>query len=361
MPDAGAQLESLATWLQDNWLVAIIVAVAAFVAFRLVRPVVHRAVMHAVRVRTPEGADAALLTEEADKRAETIEDLLARLLKAVVIVVVALVAMTMLGLLPVIAGLGILAAALTLAGQTIVLDYLMGFLILVEGQYYQGDWISVGDGRGDRRGGRVPADGDPRRSGTVHSVSNGEIRISSNLTRLYASLQVDVPVVPGTDIDRAAAIVDRVGAEMAADPAWKRPPARATALRPGDRRHRHRGHAAGHGTHPGDRSLGGAGRAAAPPAGGVLGRGDRDPAARPGRDGGRCRRDPGDDHRGTRAEPAPEPAAHRTRGRPRPEPVATPDPRSPRARADRRRRATDPELRRATTWLRGPQARGGAA
>jgi small conductance mechanosensitive channel len=58
-------------------------------------------------------------------------------------------------------------------------------------------------------------------TGTVHSISNGEIRIASNLTRLYASLLVDVPVVPGTDLDLAAAIVNRVGAEMAEDPDWR--------------------------------------------------------------------------------------------------------------------------------------------
>ncbi len=220
MPDMTAQLEDLAAWLQDNWLTSLVIVVAALVAFRLARPIVHRLVMRVVTARAPEGVDAALQTEEIGKRAETIEGLLARLLKATVVVVVVLIAMTMLGLLPVIAGLGILAAALTLAGQSIILDYLMGFLILVEGQYYQGDWISVGtvEGTVEEVGFRRTVVRD--NTGTVHSISNGEIRISSNLTRLYAALLVDVPVLPGTDIDRAAAIIDRVGAEMAADPAW---------------------------------------------------------------------------------------------------------------------------------------------
>lgn len=220
MPEMSTGFEGLGTWLQANWLVALVVAVAAFVVFRLARPLVHRLVMRAVSAGAPEGVDAVLKTEEIAKRAETIEDLLARLLKAAVVVVVVLVIMTMLGLLPVIAGLGILAAALTLAGQPIILDYLMGFLILTEGQYYQGDWIAVGtvEGTVEEIGLRRTVVRD--NSGTVHSISNAEIRISSNLTRLYASLQVDVPVLHDTDIDRAAAIVDRIGAEMAADPEW---------------------------------------------------------------------------------------------------------------------------------------------
>lgn len=220
MPDPGASLQSLTDWLQANWLAAIAVVVVAFIAFRLARPLVHRFVIRVVTARVAEGPDGALHAEEANKRAETLEDLLARLLKAAVILVVVLVAMTMLGLLPVIAGLGIVAAAITLAGQSIILDYLMGFLILIEGQYYQGDWISVGtvEGTVEEVGFRRTVIRD--NTGTVHSISNGEIRVSSNLTRLYAALLVDVPVLPGTDIDRAAAIIDRVGAEMAADPAW---------------------------------------------------------------------------------------------------------------------------------------------
>jgi small-conductance mechanosensitive channel len=220
MPDASAQLDSLATWLQANWLTALVVVVGAFIAFRLARPIVHRLVLRVVTMSVPDGTDPSLGTAEAAKRAGTIEDLMARLIKATVVVVVVLIVMTMLGLLPVIAGLGLLAAALTLAGQSIILDYLMGALILLEGQYYQGDWIAVGaiEGTVEEVGLRRTIIRDA--TGTVHSVSNGEIRISSNLTRLYARLLVDMPVVQGTDVDRAATVIDRVGTEMAADPAW---------------------------------------------------------------------------------------------------------------------------------------------
>jgi small conductance mechanosensitive channel len=57
-------------------------------------------------------------------------------------------------------------------------------------------------------------------SGTVHSVSNGEVRVSSNMTRVYAVLQVDIPLVGEADLERAIAITNRIGAEMYADPDW---------------------------------------------------------------------------------------------------------------------------------------------
>jgi moderate conductance mechanosensitive channel len=57
-------------------------------------------------------------------------------------------------------------------------------------------------------------------SGTVHSIANGEIRINSNLTRYYASAVVDVVGIGESDVGRAIEVMDRVGAELAADAAW---------------------------------------------------------------------------------------------------------------------------------------------
>ena len=58
--------------------------------------------------------------------------------------------------------------------------------------------------------------------GVVHTVPNGEIKVASNLTRVWARINQDVTVAYGTDIDRAIAVVDDVGRAMAADPVWKR-------------------------------------------------------------------------------------------------------------------------------------------
>ena len=67
-------------------------------------------------------------------------------------------------------------------------------------------------------------------TGTVHSVSNGETRIASNLTPIFARMLVDVTVAYGTDIDRATAIVNEVGAAMLTDDGVERPPARGAPI-----------------------------------------------------------------------------------------------------------------------------------
>ena len=57
-------------------------------------------------------------------------------------------------------------------------------------------------------------------SGTVHSVSNAETRIASNMTRIFARMLVDITVAYGTDIDRATTIANEVGEAMLKDDAW---------------------------------------------------------------------------------------------------------------------------------------------
>ena len=228
MPTETPDLSGLTTFLQERGLPLLIVLVVTLVAFRAMRPLVHRFIAHALEQRAAKQAQvsaedpevARLMAEEGVKRVTTIEDLLSTVLKVLVVTVAFLVVLTIFDLLPVIAGLGLVLFAITLAGQSIVLDYLMGFLIVLEGPYYKGDWVQFGavEGEVEEVGLRrtVIRDG----SGTVHSVSNGETRIASNLTRIFARMLVDITVAYDTDIDRATAIITEVGEAMMVDTEW---------------------------------------------------------------------------------------------------------------------------------------------
>lgn len=216
-----ADLSQLTEFLQSHGIGVVVLLIVAAIAFRVVRPIVHRILVRVFRPRQSETIDAEVTAAEAAKRAATIEDLVSTVLRFTIIFVTVLVLLTWFDLLPVIAGLGVIVAALTLAGQSIVLDYLMGILIVVEGPYYKGDWIQVGaiEGEVEEIGLRRTILRDS--SGTVHSVSNGAIRIASNLTRVYARMQVDMTVAFGTDLELATKVVNEVGQAMAEDPAWK--------------------------------------------------------------------------------------------------------------------------------------------
>ncbi|MEZ4596577.1 MAG: mechanosensitive ion channel [Chloroflexota bacterium] len=213
------QTEQLTTWLSLNWVGIFVIAVVVFVVWRFARPFVHRGVMSLLDAQEramPTGAPH----DELVKRAATLEDLANRLIRVLLLLGVVFMIFGVFNLWSVIAGLGLFLAALTLAGQSVILDYIMGLLIIVEGQFFKGDTIMVGgiEGEVEEVGLRRTVLRDTQ--GTVHSISNGTIRVSSNLTRIFAVAMVDIEGVRNRDVETVIAIMNRVGEEVSADPAW---------------------------------------------------------------------------------------------------------------------------------------------
>ena len=215
---------AVTTWLTEHGPGLVIGAIILFVLFRLARPAIHRIVVGLLRAQVSSLPAGSATAEEVAKRAATLEDLLHKLVRALFVVAIAILVLSAFDLWPLLAGLGLVAAALTLAGQDIVLDYLMGILILVEGQYYKGDWIAVKGPLGAVEG-TVEEIGLRRTvlrdaSGTVHSISNGLIRLSSNLTRVYSVASAEVQILHPAELDRAIAIANKVAADLEHDPDW---------------------------------------------------------------------------------------------------------------------------------------------
>jgi len=215
---------TVTTWLTEHGPGLVIGAIILFVLFRLARPAIHRLVMGVLRAQQSTLPAGSAPAEEVAKRAATLEDLLAKLVRAAFLLALGALVLTAFDLWGLLAGLGLLAAALTLAGQDIVLDYLMGILILVEGQYYKGDWIAVKGPLGAVEG-TVEEIGLRRTvlrdaSGTVHSISNGLVRLSSNLTRVYSVASAEVQILHPTELDRAIAIANQVATDLERDPEW---------------------------------------------------------------------------------------------------------------------------------------------
>lgn len=210
----------LTAWLSANGLPLAIGVFVIALAYRWLRPAVHGVLERALKVQTDQIGDDPLLVAEATKRLETIEDLVDRLLSLAVIVAILIVVLAVFDLWPILAGLGIIVAGITLAGQSIVLDYLMGLLLLLEGQFYKGDTIRIGAVEGTvlEVGFRRTTLRDNR--GIVHSISNGLIRESANLTRTYAVATIEVDGIADRDVEAAIELLDAVGRSVAADPRW---------------------------------------------------------------------------------------------------------------------------------------------
>ncbi len=222
MPDVTPQIEEMLRWFAANAAVLLLAVVVGLIVLRLGRGFIHRALERTLlRSAIKAGLPPDLAEAEAAKRARTLEGLLNSLLRLAVIGILVLVVLAVLDLLSIIAALGLIGAAIAFAGQDIIRDYLNGALIVLENQFAEGDIVRIGGVSG------TVEDLGLRRtelrdlSGTVHIVPNGEIRVASNLTRIYAGINLDVSVAYGTDTDQAMAVIDAIGLEMASDEVWK--------------------------------------------------------------------------------------------------------------------------------------------
>ena len=206
----------------DVGLRVLLVVVAALVAFALVRTAIRVGVRHLLERSSAESGVDVLPAAELERRVTTVGRLLVRVAGSLLAVIATLMVLNLFGIDigPAIAGLGVAGIAVGLGAQTLVKDWLAGIFIVLENQYSQGDIVRIAGVDG------VVEDFSLRRTtlrdldGTVHSVPNGQIAVASNMTRLWARVNLDVGVAYDTDIDRATAIINRVGEELHADEAW---------------------------------------------------------------------------------------------------------------------------------------------
>jgi small-conductance mechanosensitive channel len=213
-------MSQLTTWLSTNGLPLAIGIVVIYLAYRWAQPAIHRLLVRITAAQSAHADGDPALRGETDKRVATIEDLLHRLLRVAMGVAVVVLFMGVFDLWPLLAGLGLIVAGVTLAGQSIVLDYLMGLLILIEAQYFKGDIIRVGmvEGTVLEVGFRRTVIRDNR--GVIHSISNGMIREAANLTRTYAVATIEIDGVADHDVEAVIEALDGVGRSIAEDPAW---------------------------------------------------------------------------------------------------------------------------------------------
>lgn len=225
MPDfAKPPWDAILPIIRSDVLPILAIIAAALILVRASRLFVRGIVKALLDREATEGTAQELSAVELKKRMDTLDDLGSRVVRFFLLMIAVLMILQTLGLEigPAVAGLGIVGVAVGFGAQHLVRDYLNGSLILIENQFSRGDIIAVAGVSGTvedfslRRTTLRDADG------VVHTVPNGEILVASNMTRVWARVNLDVLVAYGTDIDRAMEVVDAVGREMASDPTWKR-------------------------------------------------------------------------------------------------------------------------------------------
>jgi moderate conductance mechanosensitive channel len=163
----------------------LLIAIAAVVAFVLVRSAVNISVRHLIERRTAEEGEGILPPAELERRVTTVARLVVRIAGSVIAIIATLMVLNLFGIDigPAIAGLGVIGIAVGLGAQTLVKDWLAGVFVVLENQFSQGEAVRIAGVEG------VVEDFSLRRTvlrgqdGTVHSVPNGQISVATNLSR----------------------------------------------------------------------------------------------------------------------------------------------------------------------------------
>ncbi len=210
-----------------NWIGAHGPDLALLVGIGLVLLLGGTALIPGVTERMVRRGRAEERPDERQKRVQTLSSVLVGAYQVIIIILFFVMILNGLGVntTALVAATGVIGFAIGFGAQELVKDMVAGVFILSENQYRNGDVVRVSDTSGLITMGRV-VEINLRRSllrdldGMVHTVPNGKIVVSSNFTREYSSANLNVSVAYRTDLNHAIAVINRVGKEMAEDPAW---------------------------------------------------------------------------------------------------------------------------------------------
>ena len=209
-------------WSETFWtsgLRVLVIVAAIFIAMRIFQRVLEPAIRNAITRQMKDDPES-----EVEQRIGTLTQVIYRTVWFVAVVAGLITILPEFGInaSALLAGAGLLGLAVGFGAQSLVKDVISGLFILVENQYGKGDVVSIAGVSG------VVEDVNLRRTllrdldGTQHSVPNGEISVASNRTQVWSRTNIVVGVSYGDDLEQVFAVINRVGEEMAGDPAWSK-------------------------------------------------------------------------------------------------------------------------------------------
>ena len=210
-------LSELIDWVLTSGIKIIFIVLAAYILKVIAKRFIQRIVKAAV-------ASDRLITEDAElKRMQTLVHIFSYTINTIIVIVAGMMIIEEFGvkITAILATAGIAGVAIGFGAQYLVKDIITGIFIIFENQYRIGDVIQIGtiSGTVEEISLRVTTLRDI--NGTVHYIPHGEIKIVSNLTRLYSRINLNVGVAYDADLNHVIDVVNRIGQEMANDPAWK--------------------------------------------------------------------------------------------------------------------------------------------
>jgi moderate conductance mechanosensitive channel len=212
----GLEVGKATDWLgAQGWRIALIIGLAMLVIISI-GEIIPRIVVRTLNRRPDEKKD------EIKKRSDTLSKVLVGTIQVFTIFISIFMVLSELGIdiAPMLAGAGVVGIAIGFGAQSLVKDIVAGLFIIIENHYRVGDVVKIVDVAG------VVENINLRRTvlrdldGIVHIVPNGEIRVASNFTKDRSCVNLNISVAYKENLDHVISVINRVGQELANDPAW---------------------------------------------------------------------------------------------------------------------------------------------
>lgn len=205
-------------WFMETGIRVVVIIAVAVILYFIFRFLIPKFIKRLIARKMAGEPDT-----EIKKRTDTLSSILVTIMGVIILIVAILTILPEFGvnITTLIAGIAVGGLAIAFAAQNLVRDFITGFFILFEDQYRVDDVVTIAgiSGLVEEIGLRrtVLRDLD----GIVHSVPNGKVEISSNMTKKFSRVNLDISVGYGEKLERVMEVINAVCKEMAEDPKWK--------------------------------------------------------------------------------------------------------------------------------------------
>jgi len=210
-------IQNVMPWFFDHGIKIVAIVIAAYLIRKFAGIFIEKIIRKII-------ISDHFLTKEAERKRE---DTLIRIFTVSLGILVWLLTLLMIlqetgiAIGPLLAAAGIAGLAFGFGGQYLIRDLISGLFIIMENQYRIGDVVCFDGTCG------LVEDISMRMTtlrdldGIVHHVPHGEIKRVSNFSKQFARVNLNIGISYSANLEQVISVVNKVGKELAEDPAWK--------------------------------------------------------------------------------------------------------------------------------------------
>ncbi|NBC33344.1 MAG: mechanosensitive ion channel [Alphaproteobacteria bacterium] len=153
-------------------------------------------------------------------RLQTLLPLVRKFILGVLVVMVALIVLSALGvdIGPLLAGAGVVGLAIGFGAQALVRDIVAGIFFLIDDAFRVGEYIEIGELRGTVEGISIRSLRLRHHRGAVHTIPFGEMTSVTNYSRDWVIMKLEFRIPFETDLAKVKKLVKDLGKELLKDP-----------------------------------------------------------------------------------------------------------------------------------------------